>query len=124
MCSSDLRLKVDDPGLIRDLAAVLELRGMSVTIPHKQALMASLDEADAIAAAIGAANTVTVRDGRLLGSNTDILAAMEAVKEAAVKKWSHGIYGMRALVLGAGFWMSLGGRSLGGDCMAVRSVRL
>ncbi len=97
-----VRLKVDDPGRIRELAEVLELRGMSVTIPHKQALMASLDEADEIAAGIGAANTVTVKEGRLLGANTDVLAALEAVKEAAVKKWSHGIYGMRALVLGAG----------------------
>ncbi len=97
-----VRLKVDDPGRIRELAEVLELRGMSVTIPHKQALMASLDEADEIARGIGAANTVTVKDGRLLGANTDVLAALEAVKDAAVKKWSHGIYGMRALVLGAG----------------------
>ncbi|HEX7897951.1 MAG TPA: shikimate dehydrogenase [Planctomycetota bacterium] len=97
-----VRLKVDDPGRIRELAEAMELRGMSVTIPHKQALMASLDEADEIAAGIGAANTVTVKDGRLLGANTDILAAMEAIKDAAVRKWSHGIYGMRALVLGAG----------------------
>ena len=42
------------------------------------------------------------RDGRLLGANTDLPAAMEAIKDAAVKKWSHGVYGMRALVLGAG----------------------
>lgn len=97
-----VRLRVDDPGRLRELVEVLELKGLSVTIPHKQALMASLDEADEIATGIGAANTVTVKDGRLLGANTDILAAMEAVKDAAVKKWSHGIYGMRALVLGAG----------------------
>jgi 3-dehydroquinate dehydratase/shikimate dehydrogenase len=97
-----VKIRVDDPAALRDLVAAMELRGVSVTIPHKQGVMASLDEADEIAAGIGAANTVTVRDGRLLGANTDVLAAMEALKEAALKKWAHGIYGMKALVLGAG----------------------
>jgi 3-dehydroquinate dehydratase/shikimate dehydrogenase len=97
-----VRIRVDDASRLRDLVGALDLKGLSVTIPHKQAVLASLDEADEIAKGIGAANTVSVRDGRLLGANTDLPAAMEAVKDAAVRKWSHGIYGMRALVLGAG----------------------
>jgi 3-dehydroquinate dehydratase/shikimate dehydrogenase len=97
-----VRIRVDDASRVRALAAAMGLRGLSVTIPHKQAVMASLDEADETATGIGAANTVSVRDGRLLGANTDIGAAMEAVQEAAVRTWSHGVYGMRALVLGAG----------------------
>ena len=97
-----VKIKVDDPSLLRELVAAMELRGLSVTIPHKQAVLACADEADEIARGIGAANTITARDGRLSAANTDILAAMEAIKDAAVKKWSHGIYGMRALVLGAG----------------------
>jgi 3-dehydroquinate dehydratase/shikimate dehydrogenase len=64
--------------------------------------MASFDETDEIAKGIGAANTVVAKDGKLSGHNTDILAAVEALKDAAVRKWSHGIYGLRALVLGAG----------------------
>jgi 3-dehydroquinate dehydratase/shikimate dehydrogenase len=97
-----VRIRVDDASRVRELTEAMDLKGLSVTIPHKQAVMAALDEADGIARGIGAANTVSVEGGRLLGANTDILAAMEAVKEAAVRKWSHGIYGMRALVLGAG----------------------
>ena len=97
-----VKIKVDDPASLRELVEAMELRGVSVTIPHKQAVLASVDEADEIAAGVGAANTVTVREGRLLGANTDLPAAMEAIKDAAVKRWSHGIYGMRALVLGAG----------------------
>jgi shikimate dehydrogenase len=97
-----VRIPVDDPARIRELVEVLELRGLSITIPHKQAAMAVFDEADEVARGIGAANTLIVREGRLLGANTDLPGAMEAVKEAAVAKWSHGIYGMRALVLGAG----------------------
>lgn len=97
-----VRVRVDDPGTLRDLVSVLEFRGLSVTIPHKQAVMAAFDEADEIAKGIGAANTVVAKDGRLHGHNTDVLAAVEALKDAAVRKWSHGIYGMRAIVLGAG----------------------
>jgi 3-dehydroquinate dehydratase/shikimate dehydrogenase len=97
-----VKIKVDDPASLRDLVEAMELRGLSVTLPHKQAALAAVDEADEIARGIGAANTVTAREGRLLGANTDLPAAMEALQDAAVKKWSHGIYGMRALVLGAG----------------------
>ncbi|HYE99551.1 MAG TPA: type I 3-dehydroquinate dehydratase, partial [Planctomycetota bacterium] len=78
-----VRLKVDDPARLRDLVAALDVRGMSVTIPHKQAVMALLDEADDLAQGIGAANTLTAGpDGRLRGANTDLLASMEAIKDA------------------------------------------
>jgi 3-dehydroquinate dehydratase/shikimate dehydrogenase len=97
-----VRIKVDDASRLRELVESLELRGLSVTIPHKEAVLASLDEPDEVARGIGAANTVVARDGRLSGHNTDVLGAMEALREAAVAKWSHGVYGMRALVLGAG----------------------
>src|SRR5579862_1581330 len=97
-----VRLKTDDAAALRGLAVAMELKGFSVTIPHKQAVAGLVDESDEIVRGVGAANTVTVTEGRLIGSNTDLPGAMEAIQEAAVKKWSHGIYGMRALVLGAG----------------------
>jgi 3-dehydroquinate dehydratase/shikimate dehydrogenase len=61
-----VRLKVDDPGRLRGLASGMGVRGLSVTIPHKQAVLASLDEADEVARGVGAANTVSVREGRFL----------------------------------------------------------
>jgi 3-dehydroquinate dehydratase/shikimate dehydrogenase len=97
-----VKFKVDDASLLRGLVETFQIQGLSVTVPHKQTVMDALDEKDEIARGIGAANTVNIRQGKLSGSNTDILAAMEALKEAAVRKWSHGVYGMRALVLGAG----------------------
>jgi 3-dehydroquinate dehydratase/shikimate dehydrogenase len=97
-----VKIKVDDPAGLRGLAAALELKGCSVTIPHKQAVAGMVDEADEIVQGIGAANTLTFQGGLVQGANTDLPAAMDAIKDAAVKKWSHGIYGMRALVLGAG----------------------
>lgn len=57
-------------------AAVAGLRalgflGANVTIPHKEAVLAYLDEVTEDARLIGAVNTIAVRDGRLCGSNTD-----------------------------------------------------
>ncbi len=59
----------------------LGLGGVSVTIPHKSAVMAHLDEVDDLARAVGAVNTVVHRDGRLTGHNTDCEGAMAALSE-------------------------------------------
>jgi shikimate dehydrogenase len=48
-----------------------QLRGLNVTIPHKQNVMAYLDDFSPAAAAIGAANTLYMQEGRLVGDNTD-----------------------------------------------------
>ena len=52
-------------------AAALGVAGFNVTIPHKEAIMACLDEVTDEASAIGAVNTVHVHDGRSTGHNTD-----------------------------------------------------
>ena len=53
-------------------ARALGLGGLSVTIPHKAAALAEVDELTPTARAVGAVNTVVPRgDGRLLGENTD-----------------------------------------------------
>jgi 3-dehydroquinate dehydratase/shikimate dehydrogenase len=49
----------------------LNLAGLSVTNPHKQAIIPHLDDIDETAAKIGAVNTVRIEDGRLYGYNTD-----------------------------------------------------
>ena len=49
----------------------LDLAGLNVTIPHKQAVIAHLDALAPAAAACGAVNTIVHRDGRLIGDNTD-----------------------------------------------------
>lgn len=46
-------------------------RGLNVTIPHKVAVMDSLDYIAAEARAIGAVNTILFKDGRASGFNTD-----------------------------------------------------
>lgn len=91
------------PFLVEDLAEFVRaipefgLRGISVTLPHKQSMMKHLDACEAMAERIGAVNTVLVgRNGKLAGSNTDYLGVLRALEGRIALGTS------RALVVGAG----------------------
>jgi shikimate dehydrogenase len=77
-------------------ARALGLRQLAVSIPHKERVLALLDEVDETARRIGAVNTVTLRDGRLCGSNTDWIGLARALERETE------LMGRRAVVLGAG----------------------
>ena len=87
-----------------DLGAAIEgvralgIRQLAVSIPHKVAVMAHLDEVDETARRIGAVNTVTRETDRLVGSNTDWQGAVTALEQVSGTRLS----GSRAVVLGAG----------------------
>jgi len=53
--------------------------GVNVTFPYKEAVVSQLDELSPGARAIGAVNTVVVRDGRLIGYNTDTTGFERAI---------------------------------------------
>jgi shikimate dehydrogenase len=53
--------------------------GVNVTFPYKEAVVPLLDEMSPGASAIGAVNTVVVRDGRLIGHNTDTTGFERAI---------------------------------------------
>lgn len=72
------------------------LRGNTVSMPHKQAVMEYLDNIDPVAQTIGAVNTVLNEDGVLTGYNSDWVGAMTALQEATELK------GKRVVVIGAG----------------------
>jgi len=60
----------------------LGIAGTNVTIPHKELALATVDDADAVAKRIGAANTITVRpDGSLYGQNTDAFGFTENLNQ-------------------------------------------
>jgi shikimate dehydrogenase len=62
--------------------AGLGIAGVNVTVPHKLAVLAHLDEIDAGARAVGAVNTVEVMaDGRLRGWNSDVAGVFEPTRE-------------------------------------------
>lgn len=60
----------------------LNIQGLSITIPHKEAVLFLLDETDEEAIRIGAVNTIVNRNGRLSGFNTDCIGARKALEEA------------------------------------------
>ena len=57
----------------------LGFAGVNVTFPYKEAVVPLLDEMSPGARAIGAVNTVVVRDGRLVGHNTDTTGFERAI---------------------------------------------
>ncbi|HWJ88179.1 MAG TPA: shikimate dehydrogenase [Pelagibacterium sp.] len=76
-----------------------EFVGGNVTIPHKEAVMALVDEVDRLAKKIGAVNTVVADAGRLFGTNTDYLGFLASL-DASAPGWDEGLDS--AVVLGAG----------------------
>ena len=78
-------------------ARALGIGGLSVTVPHKEAVMEWLEEIDPVAERIGAVNTVLNREGRLFGTNTDWLGVKLSLLEAGVE-----LSGKKAVVVGAG----------------------
>ncbi len=78
-----LAFKVRDiEGAMRGIRALTSIRGISVTIPHKVAVIPYLDSVTPTARNIGAVNTIVVNDGILTGYNTDASGALEALRAA------------------------------------------
>ena len=78
----------------------LGFAGCNLTIPHKEAAAAIVDEVDGLAARVGAVNTIVVRpDGGLWGGNSDVFGFAESLKTDAPgwRAWQG-----EAVVLGAG----------------------
>jgi shikimate dehydrogenase len=73
-------------------------KGLNVTVPHKEAAFALCVETSAAAAAAGAVNTITIRDGRLVGDNTD---GTGFIRDVTVNQRQL-LAGKRIAVLGAG----------------------
>ncbi|GJL65783.1 MAG: shikimate dehydrogenase (NADP(+)) [Nitrospirales bacterium] len=87
----------DVEGAIRGIRALGNLRGFSVTIPHKVAVMPYLDEIDATARHIGSVNTIVKEQDRLTGYNTDATGALQALRLGGAQ-----LKGQRIVLLGSG----------------------
>jgi len=84
----------DLPAFMQRVRAV-PIHGLSVTIPHKRAVMAFLDEISDRAEAVGAVNTVYWDKDRLCGENTDVIGVVASLRTLNPLPRS-------AVVLGAG----------------------
>ena len=62
----------------------LGIRGLNVTMPHKEAVIAYLDEVDSAAKFLGSINTILNDNGKLNGFSTDGIGALNALKENGV----------------------------------------
>jgi shikimate dehydrogenase len=89
------------PGTLEATLAMVRLQrycGANLTIPHKRAVMAYLDGISEQAHAMGAVNTLTLREGRLHGYNTDAEGFVGALRQAGFEPGE----GRHAVVVGAG----------------------
>ena len=94
-------------GQFISICAEFDIRGLSVTIPHKENVIKHINALDDNVAGIRAANTLVFKSPNIYGYNTDCSAAVESIastlkgserKKDAVTE----IEGARVLVLGAG----------------------
>ena len=91
------RVKKEALGRAIDGMRALNIRGLSVTIPHKVAAIPFLDKLDPLAKKIEAVNTITNDDGVLTGSNTDAGGFLQALLERGIEPKEKNV-----VVLGAG----------------------
>ena len=74
-----------------------DMKGINVTIPHKETIIQYLDQIEPLAEKIGAVNTIKNVNGILIGKNTDGLGAKKALIDAGCN-----VKGKKVLILGAG----------------------
>lgn len=75
----------------------IKISGFNVTIPHKVEMMKYIDEASEECKTIGAVNTVTNENGKLIGHNTDMGGFLEPIKKRNIAMKNEDV-----LLLGAG----------------------
>ena len=83
--------------VVRGLAAANAL-GLSVTVPHKEAMMEICDRLEPSAQAVGAVNCVLFEGGQIIGLNTDADGFAESLQEDA----GCAVQGASVVILGAG----------------------
>jgi len=91
-----IRVQAKEVGAFLRLARTLPFRGLSVTMPLKEAVLDHIDEIDSEARAIGAVNTLVFRDGRIFGYNTDGRGTLDAIERVM------SVRDKRVVIVGAG----------------------
>ena len=75
----------------------IPIRGLSVTLPYKQEIVAALSNSDPLTKQIGACNTVVrAQDGKLYGFNTDVAGIVVPLEQRLT------LSGAKILIVGAG----------------------
>ena len=69
-------------GSLTEMMVDLDMRGMNVTIPHKESVISLMDRIDMDGLKVGAINTITNDKGTLIGSNTDLFGVTKTFELA------------------------------------------
>lgn len=100
-CRYDL-FELPDIAALPALFTISGLRGLNVTIPHKQAVLPYLDRLDASAEKIGAVNVIRIEaDGSRTGYNSDYYGFCQSLTDW-LTSLNRTRAGLQALVLGTG----------------------
>lgn len=95
--NEDYHLFEVSPENLENFLTEKKFKGINVTIPYKKAVIPFLDVISPEAEKIGAVNTITVRDGKLYGDNTDYFGFKYMIEQSEIV-----VKGKKALVLGNG----------------------
>jgi len=75
----------------------LKIKGINVTLPHKQTVMSCLDEISEEAKCLGAVNTILFENDKLFGYNTDVIGFLDSLGD-----FRNSLKSKTAVVIGAG----------------------
>ena len=95
----------------------LDFVGVNLTVPHKIAGFAQIDEADESASRAGSVNTIRLRDKKLVGSNTDGEGFLRAIRA----EFSVDVRDLRVMIIGSGGGT---GRAIAWQCALENCERL
>jgi len=87
------RYRLTEGERLRESFFALGLKGINVTVPHKEHAYRACDEVDRFAETVGVVNTIVEREGKLYGHNTDAPGFLRAIEV---------FRGREVLFLGAG----------------------
>mgnify|MGYP000871974920 CR=1 FL=1 len=87
----------DEIGQLMEEIKKGKFKGINVTIPYKVEVIKYLDEVSKIAKQIGAVNTVTCKNGKLIGDNSDYFGFLKTLELNNID-----VNGKKVLVLGTG----------------------
>lgn len=87
----------DLPQAVRGIRA-LNIGGVNLTIPHKQAILPELDEIEGDSLSSGSVNTIINRNGKLVGTSTDGSGFLQSLRE----EWHWDPSEAEVIMLGAG----------------------
>ena len=98
----------------------LDIKGLSVTIPHKEAVIPYLTEASDFVEKTGACNTILIDGFDRIGENTDYSAALESLEKTVRQRVDFDMLaGRTALLLGSG-----GAATAIGFALASREIKI